>query len=196
VVCDLHQTADWWKPSARRWDVAAGIASLLLFFAAGRWSLEMTVAPLLIGVLLIAALHGRITSRMMRVGWLVRSGRVSYSAFLVHFPLFLVVRRFVGPGPAASFLMSFAFWAAVLLPLTFFAASGFHRWIEQPCLDGRFAMWIRTVATRRHDRWLTSRSRRRPLFVERWAAHSGLARSAIPSVASRAIGLVRETDDR
>jgi peptidoglycan/LPS O-acetylase OafA/YrhL len=142
VICDLHQTARSWKPSGVRWDVAAALSWVALFVVAGRWSLEITIGPLLIGSVLIAALHGHVTPALMRFRWLVASGRVSYSAFLLHYPLFLVVRRIAGPGPSTSFPISFLYWTVVLLPITFVIASGFHRWVERPCMDGRIIDWI------------------------------------------------------
>jgi peptidoglycan/LPS O-acetylase OafA/YrhL len=142
VICDLRQTAPWWKPSSDRWDIVAAFAAPLLVAIAGRWSLDVTLGPILIGGLLIAALHGRITSWCMRRRWLVASGRISYSTFLIHYPLFLIVRRIAGPGPSTTFAISFAYWAIVLLPLTFVVAAAFHRWIEQPCMDGRLMAWI------------------------------------------------------
>jgi peptidoglycan/LPS O-acetylase OafA/YrhL len=148
VVCDLHQTATWRRGSSARWDLVSVLAWPALFVAAGNWSLLITFGAILIGALLVAALHGPLTSRCLRTRWLVASGHVSYSAFLVHYPLFLIVRRVAGSGPSVGFLASFAYWALVLLPLTFLTASAFHRWVERPCMDGRLIQRLDRLAAR------------------------------------------------
>jgi peptidoglycan/LPS O-acetylase OafA/YrhL len=147
VICDLHQTSRSWNPSKGRWDVVAAFSWVALFVVAGRWSLEITIGPMVVGAILVAALHGRVTPALMRSRWLVASGRLSYSAFLIHYPLFLLVRRICGPGPSTSFPIAFLYWGVVLLPTMFAVASVFHRWVERPCMDGRMIEWIGGIAS-------------------------------------------------
>jgi peptidoglycan/LPS O-acetylase OafA/YrhL len=56
-------------------------------------------------------------------------GRVSYGAYVYHWPIFLVVDERTGLGAGAVF--------GVRVALTFAAAAGSYRWLEEPILSGR-----------------------------------------------------------
>jgi peptidoglycan/LPS O-acetylase OafA/YrhL len=126
----------------RVWDVVGALGWPALFVLVGRWSLQMTIAPLLIALLLVAALHGPTTGRILRQGWLIATGRISFSIYLVHFPIFLLVRWLIGPAPWSSFAAEFAFWGVVLIPVTLLISAAFHRLIERPFVEERWRSWL------------------------------------------------------
>lgn len=65
-------------------------------------------------------------------------GRVSYGAYLYHWPIFLVVDEGTGLGPTALF--------GLRVGLTFGVAAVSHRWLEEPILSGRLLTdWRRWV---------------------------------------------------
>jgi hypothetical protein len=66
-------------------------------------------------------------------------GRVSYGAYVYHWPIFLVVDEATGQGPWAVFGLRVA--------LTFAVAAASHRWLEQPILSGwRLVGWRGRIA--------------------------------------------------
>jgi len=143
LAADLVQTSAigrWLRP--RLWDVVGAVGWPALFVIIGRWSLQMTIAPILIAVLMVAALRGPTTGRVLRQGWLLATGWMSFSIYLVHFPIFLFLRRLIGPAPSSSFGAEFAFWAVVLVPVTLFVSAAFHRLIERPFAQERWRMWL------------------------------------------------------
>lgn len=126
----------------RGWDIVGAVGWPALFVIAGRWSLQVTIAPALIALLLVAALRGPVSGRLLRQRWLVWTGRISFSIYLVHYPVFLLLRWRIGPAPAFSFGAEFAFWAIVLVPVTLAVSAVFHRLIERPFAEERWRTWL------------------------------------------------------
>ena len=94
---------------------------------------------LIIALLLVAAIRGPVTGRLLRRAWITVTGRMSYSIYLVHYPIFLMLRWLIGPAPGSSFGVQFAFWAIVLVPPTLVVSIVFHRLIERPFAGGTVA---------------------------------------------------------
>jgi peptidoglycan/LPS O-acetylase OafA/YrhL len=118
----------------RRWDIVSVIGwPLLIAIAAGPF--EAIVAPPLIMMLCAAALRGRATSRILRTPALVAVGTMCYSIYLVHYPVFVVIRRLLGQTPAVPFSIAFIGWGLVLLPITLLASAAFFLCVERPCMD-------------------------------------------------------------
>lgn len=93
-----------------------------------RWRLA---SALIVGLLLFGAEKSGLSTRWPRSPWIARMGKVSYSLFLVHFPVLVFVAALwarlgwtSAPAAVAGLLTAFA--ASVV---TSFA---FHRHIEQP----------------------------------------------------------------
>jgi len=125
----------WWASDSRRgsgavaWLAALALlptlAALLLEFRS-RIALALLVACVLF-------LWGRVKTASNGRAWpLVNSlGRISYSVFLIHFPVCLLVNaaftRFVPAEPVSQALGMLIAWAASLA-----AGAAFHRWVEVP----------------------------------------------------------------
>lgn len=143
IAADIaHTSSIGRRIKAHAWDVVTVVGWPVLFLIAGTWSLLTTAGPLVLGLLLIAAMRGPVTGRLLRRGWLVTAGQMSYSVYLVHYPVFVGIRWALGPGLDAPYVVAFAFWTVLLVPAAITVAAVFHRWVEEPCLDGRLAAWL------------------------------------------------------
>lgn len=104
--------------------------AMLVIATAIEWRWRLAVAGLL-GLLLFAAESSGFTGRWPRNRVLARLGEVSFSLFLVHFPMLILVSalwaRLGWNSPAAAIA---GLLAAFLSSLA--AAFAFHRWIETP----------------------------------------------------------------
>ena len=140
----------WWASDRRR---SPGAVALLLAMAV----LPVTVALFLdfrsrIALALMTAcllyLFGRVETVSTGRAWAAVNGlgRISYSVFLIHFPVCLLVNaafsRFVPEGPLWQGAGMLVAWAASLA-----AGAAFFRWVETPL--GRAA---RFATTRRRPR--------------------------------------------
>jgi peptidoglycan/LPS O-acetylase OafA/YrhL len=93
-----------------------------------RWRLA---SALVVGLLLFGAEKSGLSTRWPRSKWIAHMGRTSYSLFLVHFPVPLLVSAFWArlrwtSAPAALAGLFLAFTASVA------AAFVFHRFVEKP----------------------------------------------------------------
>jgi peptidoglycan/LPS O-acetylase OafA/YrhL len=122
---------------APRWRTAAGGAALLGLLAAAE-TLKASSAVLYLGgytavailaAVLIAAVMpgGGALATTLGAPAAVAVGRLSYSLYLWHFPLFIVVGEHTTAWPTAARIL--AAWA-----LTFAAASASYRFVERPAL--------------------------------------------------------------
>lgn len=137
----------WWASDPRRRPgstlmlmllvLVPTVAALFLDFRS-RIALALMVACVLF-------LFGRIQPQSRGRGWQLIHflGKISYSVFLIHFPVSLLVNAaftaFVPPEPALQAVGMLVAWAASLA-----AGALFHYWVELPL--GRL---IRHIATRR-----------------------------------------------
>lgn len=124
------------RPAAAGWlllIVVAVIAALLLDYRS-RIALALAVAL----ALALARRTGFIES-WPAWHWIARLGKISYSVFLVHFPVCLVISglfaRFATPDPTVSLIGMLVAWLASLM-----AGALFHRFIESrlPSILRRF----------------------------------------------------------
>ena len=93
-----------------------------------RWRLGSAVA---VGILLIVAEQSGLSARWPRNRLIARLGEISFSLFLVHFPVLLVIAtiwaRLGWNSPVAALAGLFTAFAASIT-----VASAFYRWIEVP----------------------------------------------------------------
>ncbi len=111
-----------------------------------RWRLA---SALMVGLMLFLADKTGFATRWPRARWVSRLGRVSYSLFLVHFPVLVIVSsvwaRLGWTSPAAAVTGLFVAFAASVG-----TAFVFHRWVEEPAaaLSRRWgSSWQETPAT-------------------------------------------------
>lgn len=130
----LGMLAWWASDRGRKPDDVAWLAALALLPAAialvmdfrSRIALALVTACLLF-------LFGRVRTRSSGRAWSAINGlgKVSYSVFLIHFPVCLLVNafftRFVPLDPAWQGLGMLTAWAASLA-----AGAAFYRWVEAP----------------------------------------------------------------
>lgn len=125
----------WWgsdparKPGAITLIMLAALlpalAGLVLEFRS-----RIALALLVASVLFVC---GRIRTASDGNGWAAinKLGKISYSVFLIHFPVCLLVNagftRFVDPEPELQMLGMLLAWSSSLL-----AGAAFHRWVELP----------------------------------------------------------------
>jgi peptidoglycan/LPS O-acetylase OafA/YrhL len=146
LLADITLTGDPPDPRhADRWDLLSLVGWPLLIVTMGSWLSEMLIAPWLIMALCAAAMRGRRTSRVLRTPLLVAIGTMCYSIYLLHYPIFMLVRRAVGTAPGAPFGIQFLFWSLLAIPATLCVAAVFFLLVERPCMDPR---WVSKVATK------------------------------------------------
>lgn len=129
--------------SERRWDVVAGMLSIAAFWylSSGHWSNvgDMVLCYAIYPALIISIIRSGLIRSALRVRPMVYLGEISYSIYLVHFPLLLAIHLWsTGTGkaiPGDSRVYFIAYLASVVL-----LASATYRWIETP--GGR---WLRSA---------------------------------------------------
>jgi peptidoglycan/LPS O-acetylase OafA/YrhL len=107
-------------------------AGLLLgeYAGAGRGGVVIVLLPLLVGAI---ALADRGPAMVLSLPWMVQGGRISYSLYLVHIPMFEVywlgLRRFaiLGPHTVLAHVL-----AVVVILSTLVVASVAFRFVEEP----------------------------------------------------------------
>lgn len=104
--------------------------ALFLIAMAFEWRWRLSIA-MLVGYLLLWSLKSGWIVRWPRHARILWLGKISYSLFLVHFPvLILVAALWAHLGWTSPLLASLGLLLAFVASIA--AASGFYRWIEQP----------------------------------------------------------------
>ncbi|MBL8432684.1 MAG: acyltransferase [Dechloromonas sp.] len=139
--------AAWWTGDRRRpaaWlGVIAGVALAALYID---FRLRIAVA-LAVALALACSRRSGLLERWPEWPLLAFLGRISYSLFLVHFPVCLLANALFirlglnAPGSALAFLA--LAWAASVA-----AATLFYRWVEKPSASGRIAAALGLAAGR------------------------------------------------
>lgn len=125
----------WWASDPRRRPSSAALLHLAMLLPAllalmldfrGRIAVALVVAYCL-------ALLGRASLRLLdrRLPFIHTMGQISYSQFLIHFPVCLIINaaftRFMSDHPLVQTAGMLLAWSASIL-----AAFLFHRWVESP----------------------------------------------------------------
>ncbi|HBF50173.1 MAG TPA: GTP cyclohydrolase [Massilia sp.] len=139
----------WWASDTQRSSQAVTILiGMLLIPALAALAVDFRVRiALALVVACLLLMFGRASlfaSRSIGTSFLRFAGNVSYSVFLVHFPICLVINaafaRFVGLQPEWQALGVMMAWATSMV-----VGVLFHRWVERP-LGRLFAFHGKTVA--------------------------------------------------
>jgi peptidoglycan/LPS O-acetylase OafA/YrhL len=134
----------WWACSAKRSNAGALFLSALLVVLAGiallidfRSRIALAAA---LALLLVAGCRAQAPMPGAQSAWAAFLGRISYSVFLLHFPVCLLVNaaftRFAPATPEAQGCGLLMAWLASLV-----AGHAFHRWVETP-LAAWSGSWI------------------------------------------------------
>ncbi len=130
--------AAWWASGQARARLLLGLVAIVTVSALlVNFRLRIELA-LIVALLLGFARHGRWLERWPDVGLFNFLGRISYSLFLVHFPVLLLANALYAglalatPGAALLVLL-----AALLTSVGL--ATLFHRWIESPAAGRRIS---------------------------------------------------------
>jgi peptidoglycan/LPS O-acetylase OafA/YrhL len=134
----------WWVSDTRRPGVAVTLVGAMLLPTLAALALDFRIriaVALLTALIMVALFRGGIRLSGKRSGLLGYLGRISYSVFLVHFPVCLIVNAaFTRFAPSVAVVQA----CGVVIAWLFSTAAGaaFHRWVEQPLgrLGGR-ARW-------------------------------------------------------
>lgn len=96
------------------------------------WTNELFAATLA-GFAVFAAAHFGGLGVWLNVPWLQHLGRISYSLYLVHFPLSHVVLNY-GHAWTGNSIAAGLCWSALSIGLSLLAAEVFYRLVEAPCV--------------------------------------------------------------
>jgi peptidoglycan/LPS O-acetylase OafA/YrhL len=132
----LGMLAWWASRSARpaRWLLAIAVLGALALALDFRGRLAVALA---VALALVWLQRGRWAARWLQAPWLLRLGQMSYSVFLIHFPVCLLVSAAVSHfWPAQLAANALGMLAAFLLSLL--AGSALYRGVES-----RHAPWRR-----------------------------------------------------
>jgi peptidoglycan/LPS O-acetylase OafA/YrhL len=129
----------WWLGAALMLIAISYLATLsesLAFFAPPNEQ-HRIFAPLLFTLLPIACallLAGAEATPMVNRAWITNQSKWSYSMYLLHFPLLLLMLHFFGElkSPVVVALAFFAWYVATII-----GAASIYRWFEKPIMDLR-----------------------------------------------------------
>ena len=97
------------------------------------WRWRIAVA-MIAGSALLFVERGGLSHRLPRITMITRLGKISFSLFLVHFPvLVLVATWFVRCGWTTPYQALAGLACAIVLSIAI--ACLFHRWVEKPCIQ-------------------------------------------------------------
>ncbi|MFC3879989.1 acyltransferase family protein [Algoriphagus namhaensis] len=133
LAADLYQKPVKWIRDFRFWDL---VFSLLLLTLAYTWTEELGKTFLfelsLLG-LLLSAIYGRYTSRILSLSWISIIGGMCYTLYLMHLPLLEGYYSFIARfGQWSGYIGQLSISLIIVLPIIFLCSVIAFRWIEQP----------------------------------------------------------------
>jgi peptidoglycan/LPS O-acetylase OafA/YrhL len=145
LLADLHVTRLQERPRKSAYLDVAGAACLPLLFVALRFhspSWRVTL-PILGGVAIAAALHGRVFRRVLSLRWIAIIGGMCYSIYLLHYPILVVGAKVLH---AVGIENGYWIWPVYLALLLFslVLSAAFFVLIERPCMD---PAWVSRVGS-------------------------------------------------
>ena len=136
LLAEIHVTHLQERPRNSTYLDVVGIACLPLFFVALRvhpptWRVTL---PVLGGLAIAAALHGRVFTRVLSMRWIAIIGGMCYSIYLLHYPILVLGAKVLH---ANGLTHGYWLWPlyAVLLLLALVLSAGFFIVVERPCMD-------------------------------------------------------------
>jgi len=135
-------------PSKRAWDLVFLLAAVTLVFCMSSpvfretQGLDFIYALVLMPALVVAGVRGPLVARLLAIRPLEFLGKISYSIYLVHFPMLLLlmlVTVWTGIRPSSNPILQMLIFVAATLGLSYLS----WRYLEKPAqawLNNRFAM--------------------------------------------------------
>jgi peptidoglycan/LPS O-acetylase OafA/YrhL len=139
LLADLFVTEWSERPRTHpRWDLAA-LASIGLLFTASiapkNLMVQSIVLPAAAMGMILGGLRGPLTRRILTNRWIVTVGGMCYSIYLLHYPVLLILGRWmkswVGIGGGVGILVQLLVCVPVLLALSV----AFFVLVERPCME-------------------------------------------------------------
>jgi peptidoglycan/LPS O-acetylase OafA/YrhL len=126
----------WWTLEGRTPKLAfwAFVAAILVRQQIA-WTLDMRVA-LITGVAIYGVIQTGRSQRWLNFGWLQRLGKISYSLYLIHYPISWIITT-LGYELTGDSAVAAAFWLLLSLAASIGVAHALHLAIEGPAI--RFA---------------------------------------------------------
>jgi peptidoglycan/LPS O-acetylase OafA/YrhL len=145
LLAEIHVTRLRERPRKSAYLDVAGMASLPLLFVALRvhspsWRVTL---PILGGVAIAAALHGRVFTRVLSVRWIAIVGGMCYSIYLLHYPTLVVGARVLNAAGLDDGYWHWPLYLALLL-FTLVLSGVFFVLVERPCMD---PAWVSRVGS-------------------------------------------------
>jgi peptidoglycan/LPS O-acetylase OafA/YrhL len=151
LLADLYVT-EWAEAprTARIWDVVgfATVPLLLVGLATVSGPVEHVLTPWLVFALGYSALRSISFRRVLSNRWIATIGGMCYSIYLVHYALFIMVQRFLGPVGRLPASLAPVVSLLVLVPLAVVVGAVFFVLIERPCMDPH---WLDRATVRIRD---------------------------------------------
>jgi peptidoglycan/LPS O-acetylase OafA/YrhL len=129
------------------WDIVSlvGWPALVAVSVLGSPTIEHLVLPWLGAMVVAAALRGPVAGRFLSNRWLVAAGAISYSIYLLHYPLLLLLARVAAPVATGNHVLNLLMVVAVATPAIILAGGTFFRFVERPFMDPE---WPRRLTER------------------------------------------------
>jgi peptidoglycan/LPS O-acetylase OafA/YrhL len=136
LLAEIHVTHLQERPRNSRYLDIVGIACLPLFFVALRfhpptWRVTL---PVLGGLAIAAALHGRAFTRVLSMRWIAIIGGMCYSIYLLHYPVLVLGAKVLHANGLTHGSWLWPLYAVLLL-VALVLSAGFFIIVERPCMD-------------------------------------------------------------
>jgi peptidoglycan/LPS O-acetylase OafA/YrhL len=136
LLADIHVTRLQERSRSNWYLDVVGFACLPLLFVAFRahspsWRVTL---PILGGVAIGAALHGRAFTRVLSMRWIAIIGGMCYSIYLLHYPVLVTGARLLNRSDVIHGYGLLPLYAALLLAALALSAA-FFVIVERPCMD-------------------------------------------------------------
>lgn len=91
--------------------------------------------PWVVFALGYASFRGNGTRRTLSIPWIATIGGMCYSIYLVHYPLFVLMSRWLSPVTQLPSAVGLFIATVVLVPVALAVGAAFFVLIERPCMD-------------------------------------------------------------
>ena len=137
LLADIY--VDSWdeEPTpGRRWDLVGGAGlAIMLGIAFLPAVVAHSLAPWLLFGTCYAVFRSITLRRALSSRWIATTGGMCYSIYLVHYPLFIVLSRYLGPLTHLQPDIALALTCAIVIPVGLVAGAAFFVLVERPCMD-------------------------------------------------------------